>query len=83
MPKEFSYIIEELITEKFDISDKEGYYNEIIHTIIRIGRAPEFIETLSNLIQRLVIDHLHIVGDIFDRGYAGALPFGGHSVGEP
>ena len=53
MPKEFSYIIEELITEKFDISDKEGYYNEIIHTIIRIGRAPEFIETLSNLIQRL------------------------------
>lgn len=68
MPKEFSYIIEELITEKFDISDKEGYYNEIIHTIIRIGRAPEFIETLSNLIQRLVIDHLHIVGDIFDRG---------------
>ena len=63
MPKEFSYIIEELITEKFDISDKEGYYNEIIHTIIRIGRAPEFIETLSNLIQRLVIDHLHIVGE--------------------
>lgn len=68
LPKDFAYIIEELITEKADISDKEGYYNEIIHTIIRIGRAPEFIIALSNLIQRLVIDHLHIVGDIYDRG---------------
>lgn len=68
LPKDFSYIIEELITEKSDISDKEGYYNEIIHTIIRIGRAQEFIVALSNLIQRLVIDHLHIVGDIYDRG---------------
>lgn len=68
LPKDFSYIIEELITEKAEIQDKEAYYNEIIHTIIRIGRAPEFIVALSNLIQRLVIDHLHIVGDIFDRG---------------
>lgn len=68
LPKDFAYIIEELITEKADVSDKEGYYNEIIHTIIRIGRAPEFIIALSNLIQRLVVDHLHIVGDIYDRG---------------
>lgn len=68
LPKDFAYIIEELITEKADISDKEGYYNEIVHTIIRIGRAQEFIIALSNLIQRLVIDQLHIVGDIFDRG---------------
>ena len=68
LPHDFSYVIEELITEKADISDKEGYYNEIIHTIIRIGRAQDFIIALSNLIQRLVIDHLHIVGDIFDRG---------------
>lgn len=68
LPKDFSYIIEELITEKAEVQDKEAYYNEIIHTIIRIGRAPEFIIALSNLIQRLVIDHLHIVGDIFDRG---------------
>ena len=68
MPHDFAYVIEELITEKADISDKEGYYNEIIHTIIRIGRAQDFIIALSNLIQRLVIDHLHIVGDIFDRG---------------
>lgn len=68
LPKDFAYIIEELITEKAEISDKEGYYNEIIHTIIRIGRAQEFIVALSNLIQRLVVDHLHIVGDIYDRG---------------
>ena len=68
LPKDFSYIIEELITEKAEIQDKEAYYNEIIHTIIRIGRAQEFIIALSYLIQRLVIDHLHIVGDIYDRG---------------
>lgn len=68
LPKDFAYIIEELITEKAEISDKEGYYNEIIHTIIRIGRAQEFIVALCNLIQRLVVDHLHIVGDIYDRG---------------
>ncbi len=68
LPQDFAYVIEELITEKEEIQDKEAYYNEIIHTIIRIGRAPQFIAALSHLIQRLVIDHLHIVGDIYDRG---------------
>lgn len=68
LPVDFAYIIEELINEKAEIQDKEAYYNEIIHTIIRIGRAPDFIIALSNLVQRLVIDHLHIVGDIYDRG---------------
>ncbi len=68
LPEDFAYVIEELITEKEEIHDKEAYYNEIIHTIIRIGRAPQFIVALCHLIQRLVIDHLHIVGDIFDRG---------------
>ncbi|MFA9378162.1 MAG: fructose-1,6-bisphosphatase [Lachnotalea sp.] len=68
LPEDFAYIIEELITEKAEVLDKEGYYNEIINTIIRIGRAKEFIIALSKLIQRLVIDHLHIIGDIFDRG---------------
>jgi len=68
LPKDFAYIIEELITEKAEVLDKEAYYNEIINTIIRIGRAKEFIIALSKLIQRLVIDHLHIIGDIFDRG---------------
>lgn len=68
LPEDFAYVIEELITEKEEIQDKEAYYNEIIHTIIRIERAPQFITALSYLIQRLVIDHLHIVGDIYDRG---------------
>ena len=68
LPKEFSYVIEELITERSDISDKEMYYNEIIHTIIRIGSARDFIVALCNLIQRMVVDQLHIVGDIYDRG---------------
>lgn len=68
LPADFAYVIEELITEKEEIQDKEAYYNEIIHTIIRIDRAQEFIVALSYMIQRMVIDHLHIVGDIFDRG---------------
>lgn len=68
LPKDFAYVIEELITEKEEVQDKEAYYNEIIHTIIRIGRAPQFITALSRLIQHMVIDHLHILGDIYDRG---------------
>ncbi len=68
LPKDFAYVIEELITEKAEVHDKESYYNEIISTIIRIGRAQEFIIAISELIQRLVVDHLHIVGDIYDRG---------------
>ena len=68
LPADFAYIIEEMITEKEEVQNKEAYYNEIINTIIKIGRAPDFIKALSFLIQRLVIDHLHIVGDIYDRG---------------
>ena len=68
LPKDFAYVIEELITEKAEVNDKESYYNEIISTIIRIGRAEEFIKAISELIQRLVVDHMHIVGDIYDRG---------------
>ncbi|ABR47194.1 fructose-1,6-bisphosphatase [Alkaliphilus metalliredigens QYMF] len=68
LPKDFAYIIEELMHRGPKELDKEEYYNEIIETIIRIGRADEFIIEMSKLIQRLVIDRLHIVGDIFDRG---------------
>ena len=68
LPKDFAYVIEELITEKPGLTDKGSYYNSIISTIIRIGRAEEFIVALCELIQRLVVDHLHIVGDIYDRG---------------
>ena len=68
LPKDFSYIIEELLHEESEQRDKEEYYNEIIKTIIRIDRANEFIIAISKLIQRLVVDRLHIIGDIFDRG---------------
>lgn len=68
LPQDFAYIIEELITEKAESIDKESYYNEIVHTIIRLDRAEAFIIAMSELIQRLTVDHLHIIGDIFDRG---------------
>lgn len=68
LPKGFDYIIDELLHAENIEVDKEKYYSEIIKTIIRIDRADEFIIALSNLIQRLAVDHLHIIGDIFDRG---------------
>ena len=60
MPENFRYVIEELITEKKEVLNKKAYYDEIINTIIEIGCADEFIVEMSNLIQRLVIDHLHL-----------------------
>ncbi len=68
LPQDFAYVIEELITEKPEVLNKEEYYNSIVDTIIDTGRAEPFIVAISNLIQQLVIDHLHILGDIFDRG---------------
>lgn len=68
LPKDYAYIIEELITEKPELLDKEAYYEEIVNTIIRIGRAHSFIVELCTLIQTLVIAHLHVLGDIYDRG---------------
>jgi len=68
LPPDFSYIIEELLHEQQKTFNKQEYYNGIIQTIIKIGRAKEFIVAISNLIQRLTIDRLHILGDIYDRG---------------
>lgn len=68
LPPDYAYVIEELITEKAEVLDKEAYYNSIVNTIIEIRRAENFIIALAELIQRLVVDHLHILGDIFDRG---------------
>lgn len=68
LPKEFAYIIEELIHEDGTGSDKQMYYNEIIETIIRLYQADRFIISISQLIQRLAIDQLHVIGDIYDRG---------------
>ncbi len=68
LPAEFSYVIEELITEKAEVTDKESYYNSIVSTIINLGRAEECIAAFAQVIQRLTVDHLHILGDIYDRG---------------
>lgn len=68
LPTDYAYVIEELITEKAEVLDKEAYYDSIVNTIIEIGRAENFIIALAELIQRLVVDHLHILGDIYDRG---------------
>ncbi len=68
LPPDYAYVIEELITGRRDLSNQEAYYNEIIKTVIRIGKAPELIVALGNTISRFVVDHLHIVGDIYDRG---------------
>lgn len=68
LPADYAYVIEELITEKAEVLDKEAYYDSIVNTIIQIGGAENFIIALAELIQRLVVDHLHILGDIYDRG---------------
>ena len=70
LPADYAYVIEELITEKAEVLDKEAYYDSIVNTIIQIGGAENFIIALAELIQRLVVDHLHILGDIYDRGPA-------------
>ena len=70
LPEEFAYVIEELITEKAEVTDKGAYYEAIINTIIEIGCAEKFIESLCSLIKRLVVDRQHILGDIYDRGPA-------------
>ena len=68
LPEEFSYIIEELLHERTDDQDKAAYVAVIVDTIITTGRADDFICALCNVIQRLAIDQLHILGDIYDRG---------------
>ena len=68
LPADFSYIIEELLHESADDSNKAAYVNVIVDTIITTGRADDFIIALCNVIQRLAIDQLHILGDIYDRG---------------
>ncbi|MBR2881077.1 MAG: fructose-1,6-bisphosphatase, partial [Prevotella sp.] len=69
LPKDFSYIIEELLHERSDDYNKGAYVNVIVDTIITTGRADDFIIALCNVIQRLAIDTLHILGDIYDRGH--------------
>lgn len=68
LPKDYAYVIEELITEKSEVLDKGQYYEAIIQAIIETGSAENFIIAMCELIQRMVVDHLHVVGDLFDRG---------------
>ena len=68
IPKEYQYIIDELLHANQSSYDKDIYYDKIIDSIITLGRADAFIIAISNLIQQLAVDHLHIIGDIYDRG---------------
>jgi len=68
LPSDFSYIIQELLHERPDDNNKAAYVAEIIDTIITTERADDFIAAIARVIQRLTIDELHILGDIFDRG---------------
>lgn len=68
LPQYFDYIIDELLHEEKYKNNKDQYYDSIIKTIIEIGRADAFVVAISDLIRRLSIDRLHIIGDIYDRG---------------
>ena len=68
IPADFAEIIDELLHTHTDEDDKKKHYESIIHSIVTIGQAGEVIEAICRCIKRLTVDHLHIVGDIFDRG---------------
>ncbi|MDR2976604.1 MAG: fructose-1,6-bisphosphatase [Streptococcaceae bacterium] len=68
LPSQFSYIIEELLDEVDNEAEKKEYFASIIQKIISLGQAQALIEALANTVRRLTIDHLHVVGDIYDRG---------------
>lgn len=70
LPKDFAYIIDELINMDRADFNKEEYYHEIFSAIVALDRAESFISALTDAIKRLAVDSLHIVGDIFDRGEA-------------
>ena len=68
LPRDYAYIIDELIHTNYAEADKRDYYENIISTIIDLEQADGFIEAVSGVIKRMAVDHMHIVGDIFDRG---------------
>lgn len=68
LPNEYSYIIQEMLHEYKTDPNKHFYIQSILSTIVSTGRAEHFVIAMSRLIQRLTIDSLHIVGDIYDRG---------------
>lgn len=68
LPDDYGDIIEELLHQQEGIDNRLAYYESIIATIIEIGQSREFVIALAEVIQRLAIDRLHIIGDIYDRG---------------
>ena len=68
LPSEYAYILEELLYQYDEHDNKNAYYHTIFKTIIELELAPQFATELSYLIQRFVVDHLHVLGDIYDRG---------------
>ncbi len=68
LPASFSYIIQELMHENSSDPNKQAYVDVIVRTIISTGQADDFIITICNLVQRLTIDVLHVLGDVYDRG---------------
>ncbi|MEB2264636.1 fructose-1,6-bisphosphatase [Priestia megaterium] len=68
LPNQFVYIIEELLYKTDEFTNKEQYYTKIVQQIISLGQADKLIIGLAYTTQRLVVDHLHVVGDIYDRG---------------
>ncbi|WP_018661878.1 fructose-bisphosphatase class III [Heyndrickxia acidiproducens] len=70
LPEQFVYIVEELLYKTDEFKNKKEYYTKIIQRIISLKQANKLITGLAYTIQRLVVDHLHVVGDIYDRGPA-------------
>lgn len=68
LPSQFSYIIEELVAEIERSAYKEQYFQVMIDKIVQLDQLENLVEALSKVIQSLAVDHLHVVGDIFDRG---------------
>ena len=68
LPAGCGYVLDELLHAHFEDHDKDLYYGQIVGSIIENGRADRFITRLCELIKRLAVDKLHIVGDLFDRG---------------
>ncbi|AXY26412.1 fructose-bisphosphatase class III [Suicoccus acidiformans] len=68
LPSEYAYVMEELLYQYDEVDNKQDYFNAIYQTIIDLNLAYHFAVTLAYLIQRFVVDHLHVLGDIYDRG---------------
>jgi len=68
LPSQFAYVIEELLYKTDELTNKEQYYSKILQQIISLGQSDKLIIGLAYTTQQLVVDHLHVVGDVYDRG---------------